>query len=201
MSVVNGPNSVERQPRFVRNIALLPGETVSHVFSPDLGLTQDPPGNGQVLVATNCRILAFRRSEGRNETFLAPLEELRVVALQAHSRSLLSMLQGFFLLLVGIFLYLAVAYWITGRIPGPAVPGINMDLAPLLMLLLGVMVVVVMGRRYLIKEEGSVSFRGGDWRFEFPYRGERAGRDLYEMLNSVLASRLSGNSRPYLWED
>ena len=199
--MVNGPGLVESQPRFVRNIALLPGETVSHVFSPEQGLTQGPPGNGQLLVATDRRILAFRRNDGRNETFLAPLEDLRVVALQAHSRSLLSMLQGFFLLIVGVFMYLAIAYWITGRIPGPGVPGINMDLAPLLMLIFGLMVVAVLGRRYLVKEEGSVAFRGGDWRFEFPYRGERAARDLYRMLNSVLASRLSGNGRPYLWED
>lgn len=199
--MVNGPDSVESQPRFVRNISLLPGETVSHVFCPEQGLTQEAPGNGQVLVATNRRIVAFRRNDGRNETFLAPLEDLRVVALQSHSRSLLSVLQGFFLLIVGVFLYLAVAYWITGRIGGPGVPGINMDLVPLLMLILGVMVVAVLGRRYLVKEEGSVAFRGGDWRFEFPYRGERAGQDLYRMLNSVLAARLSSNGRSHLWED
>ena len=195
--MVNGPDSIKTEPSGIRDIALLPGETVSHVFSPELGLTQEAAIKGQLLIATNRRILAFRR----NETFLAPLTELKAVALYARQRDLASVIHGAFLLIVGLLLYVAVAYWVTGRFHGPGVPWIDMDVVPLLILIVGLAGVVVGVRRYFINQEGTVTFQGSDWRFEFPYRGKRAGRELSQMVNSVFATRFSSNGHAYLWED
>ena len=54
-----GSNTKESAPAFIREVALLPGETIDHVFSPELGLTQDPDINGEMLVATNQRIVSI----------------------------------------------------------------------------------------------------------------------------------------------
>jgi len=196
-----GSNTKESGPAFIRDVALLPGETIDHVFSPELGLTQDPTADGQLLVATNQRVVGFCRNDGRDETFLFPVAELQGVAVKGRSRNLASVVQGVLLAAGGIFLYAAVAYWLTGRFDGPSVPLINMDIGPLLVLLLTLAGVVVMGRFYFTKDDGLVTFQGNNWSFTFPYRGERAGQEIYQLVNSVFASRFSMNGHLFLWED
>ena len=196
-----GSNTRDGGSAFIREVALLPGETVDHVFSPELGLTQDSPVDGEMLVATNQRIVAFCRNGGRDETFLFPVADLQGVAVKGRSRNVASIAQGVLLAAGGIFLYAAVAYWMTGRFDGPTVPLINMDIGPLLVLLLTLAGGVVMGRFYFTKADGSVMFQGNNWSFTFPYRGERAGREIYQLVNSVFASRFSKNGHLFLWED
>ena len=196
-----GSNTKESGPAFVREVALLPGESIDQVFTPEMGLTQDLAADGQMLVATNQRVVAFSRNEGRDETFLFSVAELQGVVVKGRSRSVASIVQGVLLVAGGIFLYAAVAYWMTGRFDGPAVPLINMDIGPLLVLLLTLAGGVVMGRFYFTKADGLVTFQGNNWSFTFPYRGERAGQEIYQLVNSVFASRLSKNGHLFLWED
>ncbi len=196
-----GSNTKDGGPSFIREVALLPGETIDYVFSPELGLTQDPTADGQLLVATNQRVVAFCRNEGRDETFLFPVAELQGVAVKGRSRNVASIVQGTLLLAGGIFLYAAVAYWMTGRFDGPTLPLINMDIGPLLVLLVMLAGGVVMGRFYFTKADGLVTFQGYNWSFTFPYRGKRPGQEIYQLVNGVFASRLSKNGNLFLWED
>ena len=185
----------------VRSIALLPGETIDHFFSPESGLTQHPPENGQLLVSTNQRVLAFCRNEGRDETYMVPVSELQGVAVKARTRSSASVIQGIILAVGTIVLYLAIAYWITGRVEGPSIPVINMDVVPFLVMMIALAGVGLMARHYFSTEEGSVTFQGSNWNFAFPYRGKRAGKELHQVVNSVFATRLSPNGHAFLWED
>ena len=185
----------------VRSIALLPGETIDHIFSPESGLTQHPSDHGQLLITTNQRVLAFCRNEGRNETHLLPVSELQGVSVKARTRSAASIAQGVLLGLGAILLYLAVAYWVTGRVEGPAIPVINMDVVPFLLLLIAVAGMGLVARHYLASADGSVTFQGSNWNFVFPYKGQRAGQDLQQVVNSVFASRYHQNGRAFLWED
>ena len=185
----------------VRDVALLPGEKITHVFSPELGLTEEPPETGQVLIATNQRVLAFCHNDGRNETFLVPVDELSSVAVKTRSRSSGSVIQEILLTVGGVLVYLALAYWLTGRFDGPAVPLIRMDIAPFLLLLLALLLAALAGRHLFAKADGSVIFQGANWSFAFPYRGERASHQVYQVVNSVFATRWSRNGYSYLWED
>ena len=115
----------------IRNVGLLPGEWVNHVFCPDRGLVPEPPGAGQALVATNRRILAFNLGEQKSDTFIAPLDDLRGVSLNPGMRNPGSVLQGTLLILGAMFIYLVLAYWLTGTFEGPNVPFINIDLGAL----------------------------------------------------------------------
>ena len=164
-------------------------------------MTLAPPLTGQVLITTNQRLLAFRRNDGRSETFLAPVEEIKGVAVKSHSRNAASILQGVVLAAVGMVLYLVVAYWLTGRFDGPSVPVINIDVGPLLVLLVALGAVILMGRHYFSKEDGSVVFQGHNWSFEFPYKGDRAGQGIYQVVNSLFSARLSVNGHSNFWED
>ena len=182
-------------------MALLPGERITHVFSPEAGLTEELPGKGEVLITTNQRVLAFCRNGGRDETFLVPVEELSGVAIKTRARSSASVIQGIVLAVGGILLYLAIAYWLTGRFDGPAIPLIRMDIAPFLLLLLALLGVTLAGRHYFAKEDGSVTFQGANWSFAFSYRGGRASQQIFQVVNSVFATRFSKNGHSYLWED
>ena len=185
----------------VRQVTLLPGERIACVFSPERGLTQAPPPTGQVLVATNQRVLVFRRNAGRNETFLAPVAELKGVAVKSPSRKAASIFQTISLAAGGVLLFLVAAYWLTGRFAGPNVPLIQIDLGPLLVLLGALAGTFLMGRHYFSQGGGSVTFQGNDWSFEFPYRGGRPDQEIYQVVNSLFAARLSANGHPHLWDD
>ena len=77
----SGSHALHSYITHVRDVALMPGEKISHVFCPYQGLTKEPPVTGELLVATNQRILAFSQGDGHNETYLMPVEELRGVSL------------------------------------------------------------------------------------------------------------------------
>ena len=185
----------------VRSVALLPGETIDIIFSPQAGLTEHPSDNGQLLITTNQRVLAFCRNEGRNETYIAPVNDLQGVAVRERTRSSASVLQGVLLALGAIVLYLAVAYWITGRVEGPSIPIINMDVVPFLVLIVALAGVGLVAKHYFATEDGSVTFQGSNWNFAFPYKGKQAGQDLQQVVNSVFARRFYQNGHAFLWED
>lgn len=185
----------------VRNVALLPGETLDNIFSPELGLTQHTSAKGQLLVATNQRVLAFCRNEGRDETYMIPISDLQGVAVKARTRTTASVVQGTLLLLGGILLYLAIAYWITGRVEGSSIPFINMEVVPFLVFLIALIGVGLVAWHYFGTEDGSVTFQGSNWNFAFPYRGHRAGQELQLVVDSIFAARLETYEHAFLWED
>ena len=177
----------------IREVALLSGERIIQVFCPDRGLTREPPVRGKVLITTNQRILAFSRDDHRNETYLVPLEELKGVAVKSGDRSYGSLFQGLLLAIGGIFLYLVVAYWLTGQFSGPSIPVINMDMGPLMVLIVVVIGLALIVRYYFAKEDGSVIFQGSSWVFAFPYESDRARQEIYQVVNSVFAARQARN--------
>ena len=196
-----GPIAPEIDEIFVRDVALLPGETINHVFTSDLGLTQEPSANGQLLIATNQRLLAFCQNDGRNETYLVPLEDLRSVAVKSRSRSVASLVQGGLLLVGGLFVYVVAAYWLTGRFDGPTIPVIRMDLSSFLVLLVFLAGMVGLGRHYFESEGGTVTFHGSNWSFAFACRSDRASQEIYQVVNGLFAARSSDNGRAFPWED
>lgn len=180
----------------VRRVALLSGEGIIQVFCPDLGITQEPPVRGKVLITTNQRILAFSRDDDRNETYLVPIEELKGVAVKTTDLNYSSMFQGLLLIIGAIFLYLAVAYWLTGRFTGGSVPVLNISAGSLMVLIVVLVGLGLIVRYYFGKEDGSVIFQGSSWVFDFPYQSDRAKQDIYTVVNEVFAARQARNGYP-----
>ena len=173
----------------IRNVALLPEEVVSHLFCPSEGITSDPPAAGQCLVATNRRILAFSLGDDKGDAFIAPLEDLRGVSLKSSARTPGALVQGILFIIAAIFIYLALAYWLTGRVQGPTVPVINMDVGTLLVLVAVLVAAVYIARHYFTSESGLATFQGTNWTFSFPYNGETPEREIYQVVNSLFAAR------------
>ena len=191
--MISGAPEKQSYITHIREVALLSGEKIIQVFRPDLGVTQEPPVRGKVLITTNQRILAFSSDSERNETYLVPVEELKGVAVKTGDRSYGSLFQGLLLIIGGIFLYLVAAYWLTGRFTGPSIPVINMDTGPLMVLIVVLVGLALIVRYYFGREDGSVIFQGSSWVFAFPYESQRARQDIYQVVNSVFAARQARN--------
>ena len=177
----------------VRSVAMLPGEELTHVFSPSVGFSQEPPVNGHVLITTNHRILAFSDEEGKDETHIVPVEELSGVVVTTASRNTGSLMQGIFLVVGGLFIYAIVAYWFAGRVELPTVPIIRMDVGAIGVLLAIVAGALLIWNFYRTNESGSVTFQGNNWVFSFPFETEGAREQVYRMVNEAFIARRSVN--------
>jgi hypothetical protein len=183
-------------------VVLLPGEKVTHIFSPEGGLVAEPSEKGQLLIATNQRIIAFSKDHGRQETFLVPIEELKGISVKSGADGTTNLLQGLLLAVGGVVAYFVMAYWVTGRLKGPSVPLINIDLGPLLMMVAIFWGAVLIARYYFAKEDNLVTFQGSNWAFGFPYRGSKAEEDVHQVVNTLFTARRSRNGHvPFLWEE
>jgi hypothetical protein len=172
---------------------MLPGEKLTHVFSPSLGFSQEPPVNGHVLITTNQRILAFSEEDGKDETHIVPVEELSGVVVKTASRNTGSLMQGIFLVVGGLFIYAIVAYWFAGQVELPTVPIIRMDVGAIGVLLAIVAGALLIWNFYRTNESGSVTFQGSNWVFSFPFETEGAREQVYRMVNAAFIARRSVN--------
>ena len=188
--MLNGAPARESYLTRVRNVALLPEERVTHLFSSALGLTDEPTVEGNLLVATDQRLMAFSREDGREETYLVPLESLQAVAVRSESRGLGSLLQGLLVVLCGLIVYLVVAYQSTGRFQGPSLPIIRMDLGAIAVLLAVIAGGWLVWKHYFTSESGAISFQGSTWAFSFPCRTKTAKDQVYQMVNAVFSARV-----------
>ena len=184
--------------RTIRKIDLLLGESISHTFCPEEGLVVVPPEQGRMLVLTNRRIIAFGQSDGMRQTVLLPVEEVKAVAVKVGHRSKGALFQGGLMVVAAVFFYVLLAYWLTGRIDGPTVPIIRMDLVAFVVFLAVLTGVAMLAQIYFAKPDGEVTFQGDGVQLTFPFRGDAAEGDMYRLVNTAFAARQTavGDSRP-----
>ncbi|MDA1127227.1 MAG: hypothetical protein O2913_00820 [Chloroflexi bacterium] len=177
----------------IRKVALLSGETVTHTFYPEEGLASQPRDQGLMLVLTNQRVISFGSRDGRRETVLMPVEEVKVVAVQSGLRSKVMLFQGGLTVLAGVVIYLVLMYWLEGKFEDPDIPLIRMGLVAFLVFLAILAGVGMISQFYFSKPDGEVAFQGDGVKLVFPFRGEAAENDIYQVVNSTFAARQSVN--------
>ena len=175
--------------RTIRRIDLLLGESASHTFCPEEGLVMTPPEEGRMLVLTNRRIIAFGLSSGMRQTVLMPVEEVKAVAISAGARSKGTLIQGVLMVGAAVILYILMAYWLTGRIDGPTVPIIRMDLVALIVFLAVLSGVGLLAQVYFSKPYGEVTFQGDGVKVTFPFKGETAESDVFKVVDAAFVAR------------
>ena len=174
---------------YVRNVALLPGESTSLHFTPDEGLVLAPLEIDRLLVLTNQRLIAFEQNEGMSETVIIPVEEVKSVEVKRGSRSKGTMLQGALIMVGAVTFYVLTSYWLTGKIDGPTVPIIRMDLVALIVFLAVLFGVGMMAQIYFGKPDDEVTFQGDGVRLTFRFRGESSKKDVFDVVNTAFAAR------------
>ena len=173
----------------IRQVSLMAGELVSAIFIPEEGLVSKPPDDGRLMVLTNQRLMAFGQHEGMKETALMPVEEVKAVAISFGARSKGTIIQGALMVGAAVILYVLLAYWLTGRIDGPTVPIIRMDLVAFIVFLAVLSGVGLLAQIYFSKPDGEVNFQGDGVKITFPFKGESAEADVFKVVNSVMSAR------------
>ena len=174
---------------YVRNVALLPGESTSLHFTPDEGLVLAPLEIDRLLVLTNQRLIAFEQNEGMSETVIIPVEEVKGVEVKRGVRSKGTMLQGALIMVGAVTFYVLTSYWLTGKIDGPTVPIIRMDLVSLILFLAVLFGVGMMAQIYFGKPDDEVTFQGDGVSLTFRFKGESSKEDVFEVVNTAFAAR------------
>ena len=181
----------------VREVTLVEGERIQQRFVPEKGLVESTPGKGPLLVLTTRRMMSFNQVDGRQETTLIGLADLRAVSIRRQGRHLRQLFQGVGLVLLGIAVYLFVGLFVvtSGSILIPAAAGGAVVFAGALLV-----------ARYLFwEQEGTISFiafRGGPWEVNFEYRGSKAAQDTSLVVNQFFQLKQDQDPRPpYLDEE
>ena len=173
----------------VRGIRLLPQERVARVFSLEEGLLDEPSGSGQLLIATNQRILFFRDDGNAREATLLPVEELKGVVMDTSQKGTLSPIRGILTLVGALAFYLLVAYWMAGQLDGPFVPGLNMDFVPFILLAAILVGGWLYWRHNVRRAGGKVTLQGSNWSLSFTVLGAERIPDINEVGESLFNCR------------
>jgi hypothetical protein len=88
-----------------------------------------------------------------------------------------------------VILYILLAYWLTGRIDGPTVPIIRMDLVAFIVFLGVLSGVGLLAQIYFSKPDGEVTFQGDGVKVTFPFRGETAESDVFKVVDAAFVAR------------
>ena len=178
-----GDRQIPPTQYYIRELPLLEGERIEEQFVPDGGLVSGLTDRGELLVLTSLRIISFVHSEGRKETFMAPLEELKGVSVRANTRGFRDLFQGLILMLIGTLSYFIIGYVIEQVAVASALGA-------------GIMFVgVLFIAKYLFwEEEGTVGFQAGSWELSFPYKNTRASGDVYKLVDRFFQLKLNGNT-------
>ena len=190
------------EPVRIRGVALAQGEKITRVLLPDEGLSEALPRSGQALILTNRRLIAFRGIEGFRDTHLVKLSEISQSSVRTGQRNWTAILQGLLMMVAGGFLYLVVGYWLAGQISGPNVPVLNIDVAPLIALLIILAGLLVLLQNYFTRPAGAVVFRGAGVEIAFPFRSALDLGQIYDFVEMVRVAQQSaepealGNVRP-----
>ena len=180
----------------IRGVSFRPEEEITHVFTPTDGLTEMVPASGPVLLLTPERLVAFCHADARRETYLVPVAEVKHVVVKSGSRSATNVAQGVLMVIAGIFIYLALGYWLTGQLGGPTIPVLHMDISSLIALVLVISGMGMLAQVYFARLDGAITFKGEGLQFSFPFRGSSAQRHAFDLVNTTFEARRSKLSAP-----
>ena len=93
------------------------------------------------------------------------------------------------MIVAAVVFYVLIAYWLTGRIDGPTVPIIRMDLVAFFVFLAVLSGVGLMAQMYFGKPDGEAAFQGDGVKVTFPFSGESAEKDIFKLVNAAFAAR------------
>ena len=147
------------------------------------------PRSGQVLILTNQRLIAFRGVEGFRDTHIANSSEIAQCSVRTGQRNWGAIMQGAMIMVGGAFLYLIVGYWLAGQVSGPNIPVLNIDVAPLIALLIVLAGVFVLASNYFTRPAGAVIFHGEGMEIAFPFRSSLDVQQVYDLVDLAHSSR------------
>ena len=160
--------------RYLRQVPLLPGESIEQLFIPEHGLVTIPTDKGELLGLTNHRVIFFSQEEGNHRVTIAALGEVKGATLRNQRRNIKYLYNGLAVAVAGILAYFIVGTFIAGVVVAALVGGALLAVG------------VFLAMRYLLwDEEGSIVFHSGGWDLTFHYHSQKASRDADALLGNL----------------
>ena len=123
------PEQMQRTDSYltrVRGIELLPNERIRCILDAAAGLTGEPTGTGQLLVATNVRLVSLPGDRPGGATQMYAMPTVAGVTVLEEPGRKFSWKQWAIWAVAGTLLYLVLSYWLVDRLPDIVIPVINM---------------------------------------------------------------------------
>ena len=152
----------------VRGVELLPGERVAALLSPDDGLLTEPPETGRLLVATDQRFMSIANSGQSKSREIFAIASVSGMSVRDDVSQGFGWKQWASLILGGIIVYVALAYWLVDRLPQIIIPGLNIHAFALVVMLLVVLAGWLFWRGFTQPGGTAIQIRGVNWDLEVP---------------------------------
>ncbi len=144
----------------------MPNERVGALLSPDEGLLAEPPKDGRLLVATNHRLISL---EDSGESQIGQIFSIGSVSGTSVRNDVVrgfSWMQWVSLIAGGIVVYVALAYWLVDRLPQIIIPGLNLHVFALAVMILVVLAGWLFWRGFTQPGGMTIHIHGVNWDIE-----------------------------------
>ena len=183
----------------IRGVELLPGERVNAIFSPENGLVAEPSEDGQLLVATNRRIMGVLDGGANQTRDIFAIESVSGVSVRNNVPRGFSWKQWASLVAGGVLVYVALAYWLVDRLPNIIIPVINLHAFALAIMILVVLAGWLFWRGFTQAGGAAIQIYGANWNIEVdcstPYADLLAFAHSVSSMQSQRQQRESSGSR------
>lgn len=177
----------------IRGVELLPGERVNALFSPEKGLVAEPSKDGQLLVATDQRLISVLDNGTAQTRDIFAIESVSGVSVRNNVARGLSWKQWGTLIVGGLVVYLALAYWLVDRLPHIIIPGINLHAYALAVMALVALAGWLFWRGFTQSGGASIHINGANWNIETACATHYG--ELLAFAHCVLSMRLQRQRR------
>ena len=167
----------------VRGVELLPGERVAAMLSPDGGLLAEPPKDGRLLVATDRRFINLADSGESQIRQIFAINSVSGASVRNDVLRGFSWKQWVSLIVGGIIVYVALAYWLVDRLPQIIIPGLNLHVFALIVMILVILAGWLFWRGFTQPGGMTIHVHGVNWDVEAQCTAQY--RDLMGFANAL----------------
>ncbi len=181
------PEQMQRTDSYlthVRGIELLPNERIRCILDVAAGLTGEPTGTGQLLVATNVRLVNLPGDRPSGSTQMYAMPTVAGVTVLDEPGRKFSWKQWAIWAVAGTLLYLALSYWLVDRLPDIVIPVINMHPVALALIILLLLIGWLIWRSSVSPGGRKLLISGFGWTMEVACTADMA--DLLTFANCVI---------------
>ena len=98
-------------------------------------------------------------------------------------------IRGILTMLAALAFYLVVAYWISGQVDSPALPGLNIDFIPFFLLAAVLVGAWLYWRHNVRRAGGQITLQGSSWNLSFTVLGAERIPDLNAVVECLYLCR------------
>ena len=179
----------------IRGVDLLPCERVAAMLSPDEGLVAEPLRNGRLLVATDRRFIDLADSGDSQIRQIFAITSVYGTSVPQRCAAGVFVEAMDFADRRRAVVYVALAYWLVDRLPQIIIPGLNLHVFALIVMILVILAGWLFWRGFTQPGGMTIHVHGANWDVEAQCTSQY--RDLMEFANALSSMQTQRQRWPY----